>query len=101
MGSAAMPLSVILACATLGMLWGWPAESTLLLMTWCGLLRLGETLTATRGDLVLPGDGAPGVEFALLQIHQPKTRGVAAKHQAARIDPQDVIRFLCAVFECF
>eukprot|EP00435_Cladocopium_sp_Y103_P056526 s1300_g19.t1 len=94
----AMPLSVLLAFAALGFLWGWPTEAAILLMTWSGLLRIGECLAATRKDLVLPGDGAPGIYFALLQIHQPKTRGVAAKHQAARIDPQDVVRILCAVF---
>ena len=57
-----------------------------------------DSLAATRGDLVLPGEGAPGVSFALLQIHQSKTCGVAARHQAPRIDPQDVVRLLTAAF---
>ena len=94
----AMPLSVILAFASLALLWGWPVESALLLLTWTGLLRIGEVLAARRRDLILPKDGAPGLQFALLQIEQPKTRGVAAKHQAARIDPEDVVSLLAAVF---
>ena len=61
-------------------------------------MRIGEVLTARRRDLILPQDGAPGLQFALLQIQQPKTRGVSAKHQAARIDPEDVVALLSAVF---
>ena len=34
----------------------------------------------------------------MLQIHQLKTRRVAARHQAAQIDPQDVVRLLTAAF---
>eukprot|EP00435_Cladocopium_sp_Y103_P073504 s127_g43.t3 len=94
----AMPLPVVLAFAALSLLWGWPTESALLLMTWSGLLRIGEALAATRPDFVLPGDGAPGGQFSLLQIEQPNSRGVAAKHQAARIGPSDVVRLPIAVF---
>ena len=94
----AMPLTVVLAFSSLALLWGWPVESALLLLTWTGLLRIGETLSARRKDLILPQDGDPGLQFALLQIQQPKTRGVAAKHQAARVDPYDVIQLLSAVF---
>ena len=94
----AMPLSVVLAFSALGLLWGWPDVSAVLLMTWAGILRIGEVLAATRADLVLPRDSAPGTVFALLQIRMPKTRGVSAKHQSARIDPCDVVRFLDAVF---
>eukprot|EP00435_Cladocopium_sp_Y103_P043042 s6_g12.t1 len=94
----AMPLVILLAFSGLALLWGWPREAALLLMAWSGLLRIGEVFAARRKDLVLPGDGVPGVLFALLQIHQPKTRGVAARHQAARIDPADVVQLLIGVF---
>ena len=94
----AMPLTLLLAFAAPAILWGWRVESALPMMTWTGLLRIGETLAATRADLVFPGDGIPGISFALVQIQQPKTRGVAARHQAARIDPEDVVRFLKSVF---
>lgn len=94
----AMPLTILISFSTLALLWGWPREAALLMMAWSGLLRIGEVFAARRKDLVLPKDGPPGVEFALLQIHQPKTRGVSAKHQAARIDPQDVVQLLAAVY---
>eukprot|EP00438_Fugacium_kawagutii_P018756 Skav204395 [mRNA] locus=scaffold2947:164542:176525:+ [translate_table: standard] len=94
----AMPLTVLLAFASLCLLWGWPVEAAVLLLTWTGLLRIGEVFAAHRRDLILPEDGAPGMQFALLQIQQPKTRGVSAKHQAARIDPEDVVLLLSAVF---
>eukprot|EP00435_Cladocopium_sp_Y103_P022342 s2443_g5.t1 len=97
----AMPLTIMLSFSTLALLWGWPREAALLMMAWSGLLRIGEVFSAKRKDLVLPKDGAPGCEFALLQINQPKTRGVSAKHQAARIDPCDVVQLLEAVYGNF
>ena len=73
---------------TVALLWGWPVEAALVGMTWAGLLV----------DLVLPEDAAAGIDFALLTIRSRKTRGRAARHQAARIDPPDVIQLLSAVF---
>ena len=67
-------------------------------LTWNGILRIGEVLLAHRREIVLPGDSAPGIEFLLLRIQAPKTRGRAAKHQAARVDPVDVIQLISAVF---
>ena len=55
-------------------------------------------MSACRDDLILPRDAAPGVRFALLRISAPKSRGRAAKHQAARVDPPDIINLLDAVF---
>ena len=94
----AMPLTVVLAFSALALLWGWPREAALLLLTWSGILRIGETLAARRRDLILPRDGAPGTKHALLQVYLPKTRGTAARHQSARIDPADVVQLLDAVF---
>eukprot|EP00435_Cladocopium_sp_Y103_P026094 s726_g6.t1 len=89
---------IVLAFGGLALLWGWPVEAAIILMTWCGVLRIGEVFQALRADLVLPCDAAPGLGGAILQIRQPKTRGSAARHQAARIDPQDVVALLSAVF---
>eukprot|EP00435_Cladocopium_sp_Y103_P016644 s3901_g4.t1 len=94
----ALPLAVLLAMLTTALLWGWPVEAAIIGLTWSGVLRIGETLMATRADLILPEDAAPGTDFALLRIRMPKTRGRAAKHQAARIDPPDLIQLLAAVF---
>lgn len=95
----AMPLSVLLAICSLALLWGWPHEAAVFALTWAGILRIGETIAATRGDLILPCDAAPGTTYALLRILQPKTRGRLAKHQSARIDPIDIIRLLTAVYK--
>ena len=95
----AMPLAVLAAMVTVALTWGWPHEAAVLLIGWAGLMRIGEVLSATRGDLVLPCDSIPGTTFALVIIRQPKTRGRSAKHQAARIDQSDIISFLTAVYE--
>ena len=94
----ALPLSILLAISGLSLLWGWHHEACIYLMCWTGLLRIGEALAATRRELILPRDAAPGVGVALLRILLPKTRGRSAKHQAARIDFPDVIRLLDATY---
>ena len=94
----ALPLSIMLSILTLALFWGWPTEAAIIGLTWAGLLRIGETLQADRSDLTLPEDAAPGTDFALLRIRTPKTRGRAARHQAAKIDFPDIIQLLTAVF---
>jgi hypothetical protein len=84
--------------AGLALLWGWPLEASIIGMSWCGILRVGEALLAERCDLILPIDAAPGVLFGLLRIRSPKTRGRYARHQAARIDPPDILRLLTSTF---
>ena len=97
----AMPLSVILSVVTLSLLWGWATEGALFAMCWAGILRVGELVGATRADLVLPGDGIPGMRNILFKIKEPKSRGRAARHQAARIDPEDFVLLISAVFRNF
>eukprot|EP00435_Cladocopium_sp_Y103_P017362 s4386_g4.t1 len=94
----AMPASVLLGLLSIALLWGWLTEAAILGMTWAGILRIGEALQACRRDLVLPRDAAPGTYYALLKIHEPKTRGRHAKHQAARIDPSDIVLLLELAF---
>jgi hypothetical protein len=72
--------------------WRWAYEAAIILMSWTGVIRIGEVLTAERRGVVLPVDSAPGASFVLIVVRQPKTRGEAARHQAARIDKVDVIR---------
>ena len=97
----AMPLSVILSVVSLSLLWGWATEGALFAMCWAGILRVGELVGATRADLVLPGDGIPGMRNILFKIREPKSRGRAARHQAARIDPEDFVLLISAVFKNF
>ena len=89
-----LPLSVMCGMVTVALTWGWPYEAAIIMLTWAGLLRIGEALSAFRKDLVLPLD----TSFLLLVIRAPKTRGRSAKHQAARIDQTDIIRFLTAMY---
>ena len=94
----AMPITVLAAMVSCALTWGWAYEAAVLLIGWTGLMRIGEVLAARRSELVLPEDSAPGTTFALVIVKQPKTRGRRAKHQAARIDQSDVIRFLSAMY---
>lgn len=94
----ALPLSVMLAMLSTCLLWGWPYEAGVIALTWNGILRIGETLQAQRKDLVLPAESMPGVDFVLLNIKSPKTRGRSAKHQSARVDPRDMIDLITAAF---
>lgn len=81
---AALPLTMMLACVALGLLWGWVRESAIIAMTWTGVLRIGKAISALRSDLILPRDAAPGVAFAILQIKLRKTFGRGAKHHHRR-----------------
>jgi hypothetical protein len=90
----AMPPGILIALMSFALLWGWPQVAAVFGLAWAGVLRIGEVLQATRADLVLPGDAVAGTSFALLKVREPKTRGRHAKHQAARIDPVDVIQVL-------
>ena len=90
----ALPAGILVAMLSLALLWGWPQVAAVFGLAWAGVLRIGEVLQATRADLVLPGDAVAGTDFALLKIREPKTRGRHAKHQAARIDPVDIIQIL-------
>ena len=95
---AAMPISIILSTVALALLWGWTREAAVIALAWTGVLRVGEVVAATRQDLILALDSAPGVWYALLLIRSPKTRGRAARHQSSRIDPEDVVCLLEAIF---
>ena len=94
----ALPVSVLLAMMTVALSWGWIYEACVLGLTWAGVLRIGEVLQAFRRDLVLPQDTAPGNAYVLLRISDPKTRGRAARHQAARVDQEDIVKLLIATY---
>ena len=84
----AMPLSVMLAMVTVAMTWGWAYEAAVILLAWTGIMRIGEVLSAYRSDLI----------FLLVLIRQPKTRSRGPKHQAARVDQIDIIRYITAMY---
>lgn len=94
----ALPQSILVAVICLGLMWGWPVESSIFGMCWAGLMRIGELLEARRCDLTLPCDAAPGVNYVLIRIREPKTRGRGARHQCARVDPSDLVSLITATF---
>ena len=94
----ALPMSILVAMTCLALIWGWPVEAAIFSMTWTGLLRIGEVLQAVRGDLILPHESAPGINYILLRISEPKTRGRGARHQSAKIEPADIVALVTSVF---
>ena len=94
----ALPLSVLLSITSVALMWGWVFEAGAICLAWCGILRIGEVFLAQRRDLILPSDSMPGIHFILLKIKLPKTRGRSAKHQAARVDPIDIVELLTAIY---
>jgi hypothetical protein len=70
----------------------------MLALSWGALLRVGEFLQATRGDLLLPCDTNYTNPFALLALREPKTRFTAARHQSAKLDVPDLLRVVHLAF---
>ena len=97
----ALPQSILLSMLSTALLWGWPVVAAILSMTWAGVMRIGEVVYATRRDLVLPTDSAPDIDYILVRIKEPKSRGRAARHQSARIDPSDIVSLITKVFKGF
>ena len=97
----AMPATVLLSIVSLSLLWGWATEAALFALCWAGILRVGEVIGARRADLVLPSDGPPGCKCLWLRIKEPKTRGRGARHQAAKVDAEDLVALISGVFGSF
>ena len=94
----AAPFQVLMGLVSLCILWGWPLMAGSLCLMWGALLRPGEFLSARRAELLLPRDVGNTISFALLSILEPKTRNVAARHQAARLDIPDLLSVVQATF---
>ena len=61
-------------------------------------MTISEATKALRKQLVLPIDTLNTQSFALLRIEQPKTRLRAARHQAAKVEPRDLVAVLALAF---
>lgn len=94
----ALPASILLSVMSLAICWGWVLEAAIFGLAWSGLLRVGEVISAVRADLILPSDAAPGTSYILVKIKEPKTRGRGARHQSAKVEPEDLMRLISAVF---
>lgn len=86
--------AVMAAMVVTALYWGWAHGAAVIMMSWAGVMRIGDALAARRKDLALPGDSAPGTSFLLIVVQRPKTRGRSAKHHAARSTQSDIIRFM-------
>ena len=95
----AMPLTVLLSVLTTCLYWGWIREAGCFALAWGALLRGGEVCKAFRKDLVFPSDALGAQSFVLLRISEPKTRSRAARHQAAKLEPSDLVQVARLAFE--
>ena len=94
----ALPWHAMLALLTTAIAWGWTREAGVIALSWGGITRIGEVLNASRSCLVLPGDLGFTVDFALLEIREPKTRFTTARHQAARLDHPQLLQVVELAF---
>ncbi|CAE7224840.1 unnamed protein product [Symbiodinium sp. CCMP2592] len=95
----AMPAQVLVAVLSTCLLWGWIKEAGIFALCWGALLRAGEAVKATRRDVVFPSDALWGQTYVLIKIQEPKTRGRAARHQSAKLEPYDLIEVCRLAFE--
>ena len=61
-------------------------------------MRIGEVFKTERRQLVLPEDVAYSQNFVLVRIEEPKTRARGAKHQAAKIEAEDLVKVIVLAF---
>lgn len=87
----AVPHQILLAILSVCILWGWLREAASFALAFGALLRIGEIVGASRGDLLLPGDVNYTVKHILLKIREPKTRHRAARHQVGKMEQPDLI----------
>ena len=93
-----MPAPLLIAVLTCCLLWGWVTEAGLFALSWGAILRTGEATSARRRDLILPADVLYMHDYVLLSIREPKTRLRVARHQAAKLEHEDLIQVVCLAF---
>ena len=94
----AMPWQILVGLLTLSLTWGWVRVAGILALTFGGMLRIGEAISAKRLQLLLPEDVGGTHDFALFSIEEPKTRFRAARHQSVKIDQPDLLKVLSVCF---
>ena len=62
------------------------------------LCVLGEVTKCSRRALILPEDVGFTQGFVLVRIEEPKTRNNGPKHQAAKIEAQDLVQVIAMAF---
>ena len=94
----AMPWQVLAAMLTVCLLYGWVRVAGVLALSWGGLARIGEVLSAFRRDLVLPEDVGENLQYVLLAVSEPKTRFRAARHQSVKVDQPQLVHIIRMAF---
>eukprot|EP00435_Cladocopium_sp_Y103_P055970 s92_g18.t1 len=94
----ALPWQVMLALVSTALAWGWIREAGIIALSWGGLTRIGEAMTALRSQLILPRDVEFSAGYILLQIAEPKTRFRAARHQVAKLDQPQLVTLVDVAF---
>lgn len=88
------PEPLVTAMAVLGFLWRWPRFSCTVLLSFHGILRIGEALQARRCDLLTPLDLMEQDQKFYLKIRQPKSRNRGAKVQYATFENEMLMPLL-------
>ena len=73
-------------------------EAGIFALSWGAILRIGEATSARRRALILPADVLYMHDYVLLSIREPKTRLRVARHQAAKLEHEDLIQVVCLAF---
>jgi len=94
----ALPWQALLSLLVTALYWGWIREAGILALSWGGLTRIGEAISAVRRQLVLPRDVEFTASHALLQIDEPKTRFRTARHQVAKLDQPQLLALVDLAF---
>ena len=90
----ALPWQALLSLISTSWTWGWSRVAGVIALSWGGITCIGEVLSACRRDLILPGDVEWSINYALLQIAEPKTRYRCARHQIARLDQPQLLKVI-------
>jgi hypothetical protein len=91
-----LPESLFKAMFAIAVLWKWTRWAATLLLGFEGISRIGEVLTATRGDLELPSDAFDIITCtAFLKIRKPKSRRRGlGRIQLIRVSEEATVKFL-------
>ena len=82
-----MPVPLLRALVSQGLWLGWPRRAALLAAVFAGLLRPGENLTASRGNLQFPVDVCePSCSWTFCGQRAPKSRKCGARQQPSLVD---------------
>lgn len=94
-----VPKLVIDAVLSVSVAWGWLRFAALTALAFHGAMRIGEPITAVRGDLILPDEAALQQKVCFLRVSKPKPgRRGRGRIQHARIDDEFAVDLAVAAF---